>query len=128
YGEHQPAVGRGGVCPSVLQAAEASFPVANGGEHVEQVAGGACEPVQARDYQHITRLEPVNNFGQLSTVGFCTRYFFLEYLRATGRRQLSLLGCEVLAIRTDACISVSYHFLILFVRHYTKYANQMTSE
>src|SRR5262245_49378591 len=38
-GEHQPAMWRCGVCPCVLDTAEAGFTLADGGQHIEQVAG-----------------------------------------------------------------------------------------
>src|SRR5262245_50197672 len=37
--EHQPAMRCGGIRPTVLQAAEAGFTLADGGQHIEQVAG-----------------------------------------------------------------------------------------
>jgi len=38
HGEHQPAVWRRGIGQSSLRLAEASFTLANSGQHVEQIA------------------------------------------------------------------------------------------
>src|SRR5262245_66466365 len=64
HGQHQPAVRRGSVCPSVFQAAEASFPLADDGQHIEQVTCRACQLVEPCLDQHIARLEPSNQLGR----------------------------------------------------------------
>src|SRR6516162_431690 len=116
------------VRPGVFEALEASAARSECCNDVEQVTGGTCQPVQSGDNQHIAALDLVEKLGQLGAVSLGTADLFLEHLGAACGHQLSLLGCEVLAVGADTRIAVSRHFLTLCVLtsccHYTKHANQ----
>jgi hypothetical protein len=61
-------VRRRGVRPGVLERAETGAGLLDGIEDVEQVACGARQAVQARDNEHIARLEPVDRLSELGAV------------------------------------------------------------
>ena len=81
-----------------FEALEASAALSECCNHVEQIAGRTCQPVQAGDDQHVAALDFVEQLGQFSAVGLRTRHFLLEHFGAACGHQLGLLGCEVLAI------------------------------
>jgi hypothetical protein len=43
-------------------------------QDVEQIAGGARQPIQARHHKRVTGLKPLEQLGQLSTVGLRAGY------------------------------------------------------
>src|SRR5215472_470173 len=47
----------GGIGPSVFEAAEVCFTLADCGQHIKQVACRACQPVEPGHQQHIARLK-----------------------------------------------------------------------
>jgi hypothetical protein len=57
-----------GVCPGVCQRLEAGPGFRNRVEDVEQVARGSGEPVKPRHHQHITLVQPSQEFRKVGPV------------------------------------------------------------
>src|SRR5215472_12358846 len=108
--EHQPAVRRCGIGPGVFEAAEVCFTLADCGQHIKQVACRACQPVEPGHQQHIARLKPANDLGELGTVSLCARYLFLEHFGCACSHQLYFLRAEILSVRADTRIAISRHY------------------
>jgi hypothetical protein len=56
--------------------AEAGASLFDGFEHVEQVARGARQAVQARDHQHVAGLEPVDQLNNALAVTYRVAVFY----------------------------------------------------
>ncbi len=52
-GQHQAAVGRGGVGPGIAQGPESGLAADDRRQGVEKIAGGAGQPVQPGHHQHV---------------------------------------------------------------------------
>ncbi len=52
-GQHQAAVGRGGVGPGIAQGPEPGLAAGDRRQGVEKIAGGASQPVQPGHHQHV---------------------------------------------------------------------------
>src|SRR5262249_25088126 len=100
-----------GVRQSIFEALEASAALSECRNHVEQIAGRTGQPVQSGDHQHVAAPDPAEHLGQLGTVGLRATNLLFEHLGASGRHQLGLLGCEVLAVCGNSSVAVSRHFL-----------------
>src|SRR5262249_47748244 len=73
-------VRRCGIGPSILETAETSFPLANGGQHIEQVTGRACQPIKPCYHQHIAGLEPAHQLASSARSAFAPETFSLNAL------------------------------------------------
>src|SRR5262249_1272847 len=113
---HQPAVRRCGIGPGVFEAAEVCFTLADCGQHIKQVACRACQPVEPGHQQHIARLKPANDLGELGTVSLCARYLFLEHFGCACSHQLCFLRAEILSVSRDSRIAVSCHCPCLLLK------------
>ncbi len=74
-------------------------------DDVQQVAGGTRQPIEARDHQHVTRLQPGDHLGQLRAVALGAAGLLSIDLGAPRGRQLGNLAGEVLIPRRDPRIS-----------------------
>src|SRR4051812_12259383 len=68
-GQHQAAMRGRRICPSILQRAEAGLFLCESREGVEEIAGGARQPVEAGDEHDITGAEGAHEAGQFGAVG-----------------------------------------------------------
>jgi len=85
-----------GIGPSILEALEAGATLADGSQDVEQVARRPGQPIKPRHQQHVARLEPADDLGQLGPVRLGAADLLLEDLGATGGHQLGVLSNQVL--------------------------------
>jgi hypothetical protein len=102
HSKHQPAMGRRGIGPSILEALEAGAAIADGSQNVEQIARRPSQPIQPRHQQHVARLKPTDHLGQLGPVRLGAADLLLEDLGTAGGHQLGILSNQVLITGADA--------------------------
>lgn len=108
-GQHQAAVRRGGVGPSVGERAESGSAFGDGVESVEQVAGRAGQSVKAGDDKHVSRVEGCKDPGKLPAIGLGPAGSLLKYLLGPRGPQSFALSVEGLPVCADARIAESGH-------------------
>src|SRR5262249_29376159 len=87
-GEHQLAVWCGGVGPGIAQALEARAAVGDLSEHVQQVPGRSCQPVEPADEQYVAFLQRLDGLGELEAIRASSRDLLPEDPLAAGELQL----------------------------------------
>lgn len=89
--EHEPPVRARRIGPGVAQGAEGRTLLGQGAQHVEEVARGAREPVQARHQHHVAGAHLLEEPRELRPVALGPRGGFAEHLaRASGLEALHL--------------------------------------
>src|SRR3954463_1230431 len=68
-GQHEPAMWCRRIRPSILQGPKAGLFLRNSSEGIEQIAGGASQPVEAGDEHDITGCQRAPEAGQFGAVG-----------------------------------------------------------
>jgi hypothetical protein len=68
-GQHQAPVCGRGVGPGIAQRLEAGTGLGDGVEDVEEITGGAGQPIEACHHQHVALAEALDDLGQLGAVG-----------------------------------------------------------
>jgi hypothetical protein len=89
--DDQPTVGVGGVGPGVAQGAKARTALGDRVEQVKQVTCASRQPVEARDRQHIPRLQLVDDLEQLGALRLRPGYLLAVQLGGTRRPEFILL-------------------------------------
>src|SRR4029077_11768682 len=110
----------GGVRPCVAQGSETGLALGDGGERVQEVAGGSCETVKSRYHQHVARLKRLDHPSQLRRVGFRAAHMHVaENLLAASLGQLAGLRVNALALaaRRYPCVAVFHAALCTYISH-----------
>src|SRR4051794_31458385 len=69
HGQHQAAMRGRRICPSILQGPKAGLFLSKSREGVEEIAGGAGQPVEAGDEHDITGCQRAHEAGQFGAGG-----------------------------------------------------------
>jgi hypothetical protein len=99
----------GGVGRCVAKGFETGLLAGDGGENVQQVAGGPRQPVEPRHHHHVIGLKLVEQPAKLHAVGLGSADMRVaENLSASGLGQLPRLGGNALALaaRRYPCVTV----------------------
>ena len=103
---HEPAMGRGGVGPGIGQGAEGGALLSDGAQDVQEVPRRARETVQARDQEHIPKLEMVEELLKLRPLLLGPGDRHLKHPLRACRLKLDNLGVEGLAVRRDTGVAL----------------------
>jgi hypothetical protein len=98
----------GSVGPCIAKRAETRFLVGHRRERVQQVAGGARQPVEPGHEQHVAGVELVEDAAKLRPVGLGSARPFAEHLARPVLPQCRDLRRDALAVRRDARIAVNH--------------------
>ena len=74
-----------------MQRSELGATLGKGVQDVEQIAGRACQPVEAGHDQQVVALQPLHDLSQLGPISAGTGDLLLVDLRATGGHQFRVL-------------------------------------
>jgi hypothetical protein len=94
--QHQHHMGSGGIAPSILERAEAGAGLLHRFQDIQQVAGGAGQPVEPGHHQHVTWLEPLDHPGELGSIAPRAARLLRINLGASRGPQLGQLTGQVL--------------------------------
>ena len=76
---------RHGVGPCLAERAEAGLAAADGRQRVQQVAGGARQPIEPRHHQHVARRGDGDDFAKLRPISLGATRPLPEQLASPGR-------------------------------------------
>src|SRR4051812_42768025 len=109
HGQHQAAMRGRRICPSILQGPKAGLFLSKSREGVEEIAGGAGQPVEAGDEHDITGCQRAHEAGQFGAVGASPADLLAKDLLGPCSLQLGDLGIEGLTVGRDAGVAVDGH-------------------
>src|SRR5205814_3380983 len=107
--QDEPAVRCGRVGPGISQRLEACAFLRDGIERVQQIAGAASQPVEPRDGQDVTLLEPRQRLAQPGPISPCAARCLAEHLHAASSMQRRILSSKRLPGRAHPCVTVNCH-------------------
>ncbi len=100
------------VGPCVAKGSETGLALGNGGEGVQQVAGGAGEAVELGHREHVAGGELVERRAKLGAVGLGSARRLAEHLDGSGGGQRLDPRRHALAVRRYPCIVVNHAAIV----------------